>query len=86
MSNLTHHVGRQGQGFIEYGRIAKTLHLLALADPIDDAYQRRQNRQLTIQESRHRLARKICHGNRGQIYQPYCLTARGKKTSLPRWA
>ena len=60
-----------GQGFIEYGRIAKTLRLLALADPIDDSYQRRQNRQLTIQESRHRLARKICHGNRGQIHQPY---------------
>jgi hypothetical protein len=60
-----------GQGFIEYGRIAKTLHLLTLADPIDDSYQRRQNRQLTIQESRHRLARKICHGNRGQIHQPY---------------
>jgi hypothetical protein len=29
-----------------------------------------QNRQLTIQESRNRLARKICHGNRGQIHQP----------------
>ncbi len=29
------------------------------------------NRQLTVQESRHRLGRKICHGNRGQIRQPY---------------
>lgn len=29
------------------------------------------NRQLTVQESRHRLARKICHGNRGQIRQAY---------------
>jgi hypothetical protein len=27
------------------------------------------NRQLTVQQSRHRLARKICHGNRGQIRQ-----------------
>ncbi len=60
-----------GQGFAEYGRIAKTQHLLALVDPIDDSYQRRQNRQLTIQEFRHRLGRKICHGNRGQIRQPY---------------
>ncbi len=60
-----------GQGFAEYGRIAKTQHLLALVDPIDESYQRRQNRQLTIQESRHRLGRKICHGNRGQIRQPY---------------
>jgi TnpA family transposase len=60
-----------GQAFAEYGRIAKTLHLLALIDPIDDTYQRRMNRQLTVQESRHRLARKICHGNRGQIRQAY---------------
>jgi len=53
------------------GQIAKTLHLLALVDPIDGTYQRRMNRQLTVQESRHRLARKICHGNRGQIRQAY---------------
>ena len=60
-----------GQAFIEYGRIAKTLHLLALVDPIDGSYQRRMNRQLTVQESRHRLGRKICHGHRGQIRQAY---------------
>jgi TnpA family transposase len=60
-----------GQGFIEYGRIAKTLHLLALVDPVDGSYQRRMNRQLTVQESRHRLGRKICHGHRGQIRQAY---------------
>jgi TnpA family transposase len=60
-----------GQAFAEYGRIAKTLHLLALIDPIDDTYQRRMNRQVTVQESRHRLGRKICHGNRGQIRQAY---------------
>ena len=29
------------------------------------------NRQLTVQESRHRLGRKICHGHRGQIRQAY---------------
>jgi TnpA family transposase len=29
------------------------------------------NRQLTVQESRHRLARVICHGKRGQIQQAY---------------
>ena len=60
-----------GQAFTEYGRIAKTLHLLALADPVDGSYQRRMNRQLTVQESRHRLGRKICHGHRGQIRQAY---------------
>lgn len=29
------------------------------------------NRQRTVQESRHRLARAICHGGRGQIRQAY---------------
>lgn len=29
------------------------------------------NRQLTVQESRHKLARDICQGKRGQIMQPY---------------
>ncbi len=60
-----------GQAFTEYGRIAKTLHLLALVDPVDGSCQRRMNRQLTVQESRHRLGRKICHGHRGQIRQAY---------------
>lgn len=60
-----------GQAFAEYGRIDKTMHLLALVDPVDDTYRRLMNRQLTVQESRHRLARAICHGGRGQIRQAY---------------
>lgn len=60
-----------GQAFEEYGRIAKTLHLLAVIDPVDDTYRRRVNRQLTIQEARHTLAREICHGRRGRIHQAY---------------
>jgi TnpA family transposase len=60
-----------GQAFAEYGRIDKTMHLLSLVDPVDDTYRRRINRQLTVQESRHRLARVICHGKRGQIQQAY---------------
>lgn len=60
-----------GQAFAEYGRIAKTLHLLAVIDPIDETYRRVMNRQLTVQESRHRLARKIFFGKQGRIYQPY---------------
>lgn len=65
------HPAPLGQAFIEYGRIAETLHLLALVDPVDGSCQRRMNRQLTVQESRHRLGRKICHGHRGQIRQAY---------------
>lgn len=45
------------------------MHLLALVDLMDDTYRRLMNRQLTVQESRHRLARAICHGDRGQIRQ-----------------
>jgi TnpA family transposase len=53
------------------GRIAKTLHLLRVVDPVDDTYRRQMNRQFTVQESRHKLARDICHGKRGQIMQAY---------------
>lgn len=34
-------------------------------------HRRLMNRQLTVQESRHRLARAICHCGRGQIRQAY---------------
>jgi TnpA family transposase len=71
---LTHHNGAPnplGAAITEYGRIAKTRHLLALIDPVDTTYRRSINTQLTVQESRHRLARAIFHGRRGQIYQRY---------------
>lgn len=60
-----------GAAFAQYGRIDKTMHLLAVVDPVDDTYRRLMNRQLTVRESRHRLARAICHGGRGQIRQAY---------------
>jgi Tn3 transposase DDE domain len=37
----------------------------------DESYRRRVTRQLDIQESRHRLARKIFHGQRGELRQAY---------------
>ncbi|WP_443743025.1 Tn3 family transposase [Streptomyces rhizosphaericus] len=60
-----------GAAFAEYGRIAKTEHLLRVVDPVDDTYRRQMNRQLTVQESRHQLARDVCHGKRGTIHQAY---------------
>ncbi|TDD24792.1 Tn3 family transposase [Nonomuraea diastatica] len=60
-----------GQAFAEYGRIDKTMHLLSMLDPIDSSYRRSLGKQLSVQESRHRLARKICHGNAGRIRQAY---------------
>ncbi|GAA0452120.1 Tn3 family transposase [Streptomyces olivaceiscleroticus] len=69
-----------GDAFAEYGRIDQTMHLLALVDPVCDTYRRLMDRQLTVQESRHRLARSICHGGRGQTARP---TARARRTSSP---
>jgi hypothetical protein len=60
-----------GSAFAEYGRIAKTEHLLWVVDPVDDTYRRQMNRQLTVRESRHKLARDVCHGKRGTIHQAY---------------
>lgn len=59
-----------GKALAEYGRIAKTLHMLAFIDA-DETYRRRIHTQLNTQESRHALARRIFHGKRGQLYQPY---------------
>jgi hypothetical protein len=39
--------------------------------PLEPIARNTVNRQLTVQESRHRLGRKICHGHRGQIRQAY---------------
>lgn len=59
-----------GKALAEYGRIAKTEHLLDFID-VDEGYRRQIHTQLTIQESRHALARLIFHGRRGQIRQSY---------------
>jgi hypothetical protein len=45
--------------------------MLRVVDPVDDTYRRAMNRQLTVQESRHTLARTRCNGRRGQIHQAY---------------
>lgn len=42
-----------------------------MVDPVDETYRRTVTRQLNIGESRHSLARKILHGHRGDIMQPY---------------
>lgn len=54
-----------GAAFAEYGRIDKTMHLLAVADPVDDTYRRLMNRQLTVQESRHRPSGEPVIGSTG---------------------
>ncbi|MFJ7269596.1 Tn3 family transposase [Streptomyces sp. NPDC099050] len=72
-----HYPAPLGAVFAEHGRIDETMRLLALVDPLldplvdpmDDTYRCLMNRQLTVQEFRHRLARAICHGGRGRVRQ-----------------
>lgn len=42
-----------------------------MIDLVDGTYRRRGNRQLTIQDARHTLARDGCHGRRGRIHPAY---------------
>jgi TnpA family transposase len=52
----------------EIGRIAKTVHILRYID--DPAFRRRILTQLNHTELRHRLGRRIHHGERGEIRSP----------------
>ena len=61
-SSLTKAIG-------DLGRIPKTIHLLTYLD--DDSYRRRILVQLNRGEGRHAVARKICHGQRGEIRKRY---------------
>jgi TnpA family transposase len=57
------------QALAEFGRIDKTLHTLTY---LDDENQRRcRLTQLNRGEGRHRLARAVFHGNRGELRQRY---------------
>ena len=52
----------------ELGRIIKTLHILRYID--DQQFRRRILVQLNRQELRHRLGRRVHHGERGEIRSP----------------
>jgi hypothetical protein len=58
-----------GDAFAHYGRIFKTLHLLQFVS--DEGYRRMIGAQLNVIEARHRLARKIFFGQRGELCQHY---------------
>lgn len=57
------------QAIMDAGRINKTLYLLNYVD--DEDYRRRILTQLNRGESRHAVARAICHGQRGEIRKRY---------------
>ena len=58
-----------GKAVAEIGKVAKTLYLLRYIDDAD--YRRRIQTQLNRGELRHRVARAVCHGRRGELYQKY---------------
>ena len=53
----------------DVGRIAKSLHMLHYLR--DEAYRRRILTQLNHTEQRHKLARRVAYGNRGELKQIY---------------
>ncbi|GAA5065178.1 TnpA family transposase [Thermocatellispora tengchongensis] len=59
-----------GEAIASYGRIFKTLHILQFID-VDESYRRDIKDIRNLQENRHSLARKICHGKKGELYHRY---------------
>jgi TnpA family transposase len=60
---------RLARALQELGRLVKTLYLLRYVD--DGGYRRRILTQLNRHEGRHRLARALFHGKRGELRQRY---------------
>ena len=63
------HTSTLARALAEVGRLAKTLFLLAYID--DENYRRRVLTQLNRGEERHRLARELFYGKRGELRQSY---------------
>ena len=65
----TRHLASLARALQHVGRAAKTLHLLDYCN--DQPFRRRILTQLNRGESRHALARDVCHGYRGELRQRY---------------
>ena len=59
-----------GEAIASYDRIFKSLHILSYIDT-DESYRRDIKGIRNLQEGRHALARKICHGKEGELYHRY---------------
>ena len=64
------HPTAPGEALAAYGRIFKSLHILAYIDA-DEAYRRDIKHIRNLQEGRHDLARTICHGKKGELFHRY---------------
>jgi hypothetical protein len=58
-----------GEAIASYGRIFKSLHILACVD--DEPYRRDIKAIRNLHEERHSLAARIFHGKKGELYQRY---------------
>ena len=58
-----------GDALAHYGRIFKTLHVLAYVD--DETYRRDIKGIRNLQEGRHDLARHVFHGRKGELHRAY---------------
>lgn len=58
-----------GRALMELGKLDRSVYLASYFD--DEVLRRRVNTQLNRQESRHTLARKIFHGQKGELRQRY---------------
>ena len=65
----SHRPSTLARAIAELGRIPKTLHLLNFID--DESYRRRILTQLNRGEKRHKVARRIYHGQRGEVRKRY---------------
>jgi TnpA family transposase len=65
----TRHLASLARAIQHVGRAAKTIHLLDYCN--DQPFRRRILTQLNRGESRHALARDVCHGHRGELRQRY---------------
>ena len=59
-----------GEAIASYGRIFKSLHILNFIDT-KETYRRDIKHVRNLQEGRPALARKICHGKKGELYHRY---------------
>lgn len=64
------HPSALGEAIAAYGRIFKSLHILNYID-VDETYRRDIKHIRNLQEGRHALALKICHGKKGELYHRY---------------
>ncbi|MCA1682007.1 MAG: Tn3 family transposase, partial [Actinobacteria bacterium] len=64
------HPTAMGEALAAYGRIFKSLHILAYID-VDETYRRDIKAIRNLQEGRHDLARTICHGKKGELFHRY---------------